>query len=259
MNIVLFSMSARIAIAIAAVVLGLATLIAVKRGRARFGAIVGIGVLAAIGALAGEGLVALTVKLAAPAATDFNEYRWVFLSPYGRWGLYIGLGAVGAIVALSWRASRGSSAWRRAILVALRGAAAHRRIEFGWDDYVVDGLGIRCVSDRPWVTGAETCELVLALDTVGEREKAVRLFGDMQHLRTPEGGYWTGYVYPDAVNWPAEHTTYTAAAVILAADALGEGSHGSDIMRGATLPAEFAEFGLECECRVSDEDVAGVS
>ena len=90
MNIVLFSMSARIAIAIAAVVLGLTTLIAVKRGRARFGAIVGVGALAAIGTLAGEGLVALTVKLAAPAATDFNEYRWVFLSPWGRIGLYLG-------------------------------------------------------------------------------------------------------------------------------------------------------------------------
>ncbi len=112
MNIALFSMSSRIAIAIAAVVLVLATLIAVKRGRARLGAIVGVGALAAIGALAGEALVALTVRLAAPAATDFNEYRWVFLSPYGRWGLYIGIAVVAAIVLLSWRSSRGASVWR---------------------------------------------------------------------------------------------------------------------------------------------------
>ena len=124
MNIVLFSMTVRIAIAIAAVVLALATLVAVRRGQTRAGAVLGVGALAAIGALAGEGLVALTVKLAAPATADFNEYRWVFLSPYGRWGLYIGMVAVAAIVALSWRASRGSSAWRRAILVGLRGAAA---------------------------------------------------------------------------------------------------------------------------------------
>ena len=48
----------------------------------------------------------------------------------------------------------------------------------------------------------------------------------MQHLRDADGGYWTGYVYPDDVNWPAEHTTYTAAAVILAADALGQGTAG---------------------------------
>jgi hypothetical protein len=142
---------------------------------------------------------------------------------------------------------------------AVRGDLGRRMLESRWDDFVVPGLGIRCVDTNPWVTGAETCELVMALDAVGEREKACRLFADMQHLRSPEGDYWTGYVYPDQVNWPAEQTTYTAAAVILAADALGEGSQGSDIMRGVTLPADFAEFGLECECRVSDEDVAGVS
>jgi uncharacterized membrane protein len=124
MNIVLFSMSSRIAIAIAAVVLVLATLIAVRSGRSRIGAVLGVGALAAIGALVGEGLVALTVRLAAPATADFNEYRWVFLSPYGRWGLYIGVIAVAAIVALSWRSSRGASAWRRATLIGLRGAAA---------------------------------------------------------------------------------------------------------------------------------------
>ncbi|HEY5944275.1 MAG TPA: glutamine amidotransferase [Kofleriaceae bacterium] len=124
MNIALFSMSSRIAIAIAAVVLVIATLIAVRRGRSRVASVLGVGALAAIGALAGEGLVALTVRLAAPAAADFNEYRWVFLSPYGRWGLYIGMLVVGAIVALSWRSSRGAAPWRRATLIGLRGAAA---------------------------------------------------------------------------------------------------------------------------------------
>lgn len=124
MSIALFSTTLRYGLAIAAVVLGLATLLAVRRGHARAGAMLGIATLAAIGALAGEALIALTVRLAAPGASDFNEYRWVFLSPYGRWGLYIGLAVVGTIVVLSWRASRGSSAWRRALLVGLRGAAA---------------------------------------------------------------------------------------------------------------------------------------
>ncbi len=53
---------------------------------------------------------------------------------------------------------------------ALRGSRAHTRINERWDDFVVPGLGIRCVDDRPWVTGAETCELVLALDAIGEQE-----------------------------------------------------------------------------------------
>ena len=47
-----------------------------------------------------------------------------------------------------------------------------------------------------------------------------RLFADAQHLRQPDGGYWTGYVYPDEVHWPAEHTTFTTAAALLAHDAL---------------------------------------
>ena len=33
--------------------------------------------------------------------------------------------------------------------------------------FVVDGRGVRCVSDRPWITAAETCELVMALDAIG--------------------------------------------------------------------------------------------
>ena len=57
---------------------------------------------------------------------------------------------------------------------ALRGAAAHSRIDERWDDFVVTGLGIRCVDDRPWVTGAETCELVLALDAIGQTARARR-------------------------------------------------------------------------------------
>ena len=66
---------------------------------------------------------------------------------------------------------------------ALRGPAAAARIKQRWDDFVVDGLGIRCVGDRPWVTGAETCELVMALDALGQRSDAHRQFAAMQHLR----------------------------------------------------------------------------
>ena len=82
-----------------------------------------------------------------------------------------------------------------------------------------------CVDHDPWVTGAETCELAMALDALGDHRRALQLFADMQHLRDTGGRYWTGFVYPENVNWPVEHTTYTAAAVILAADALAR-SHG---------------------------------
>ncbi len=133
---------------------------------------------------------------------------------------------------------------------AVRGDAGVRLLDERWDDFVVPGLGARCVDTNPWVTGAETCELVMALDAVGERDRARQLFADMQHLRAEGGGYWTGFVYEDQVIWPAEQTTYTGAAVILAADALGHDTPGSDIMRGATLAAHFGELDLRCDCAV---------
>jgi hypothetical protein len=131
---------------------------------------------------------------------------------------------------------------------AVRGSAGRDLVAGRWDDFVVPGLGIRCVDSNPWVTGAETCELALALDCLGDRERALALVRDMQHLRSADGGYWTGYVYPDRAVWPAEQTTYTAAAVLLAVDALSVSTPGSDIFRGSTLPTAFPEIGLECGC-----------
>lgn len=130
---------------------------------------------------------------------------------------------------------------------AVRGPAAHGRIADRWDDFVVDGLGIRCVSDRPWVTGAETCELVMALDAMGDRARAVGLFAAMQHLREEDGSYWTGLVYADGKRWPVERTTWTGAAVILAADALSVTTAASGIFRGSELPRGL-EGDYDCEC-----------
>ncbi len=146
---------------------------------------------------------------------------------------------------------------------AVRGEDAHVLLAERWDTFVEPGLGIRCVSTNRWVTGAETCELALALEAMGERDRALRLLADMQHLRTEEGSYWTGYVWPDDVYWPAEQTTYTAAAVILAVDALSDGTPGADIMRGRTLAPVLddlrpAELGLACGC-ASGERVAGLA
>jgi hypothetical protein len=130
----------------------------------------------------------------------------------------------------------------------LRGETARRLLAARWDDFVVDGLGCRCVDTNPWVTGAETCELVMALDNAGQDQQARRLFADMQHLRHPDGLYWTGNVYPDEVFWPHEQTTYTAGAVILAADALSRSTPGSGIFRGDGLPVHLPAIGLECGC-----------
>lgn len=134
----------------------------------------------------------------------------------------------------------------------VRGQDGLDLIESRWDHFVRPGLGILCIDTNPWVTGAETCELAMALDNLGDRERALTLLRDMQHLRSDDGKYWTGYVYPDDVNWPVEHTTYTAAAVILAVDALSVTTPGSDIFRASTLPSGFPEIGLECGCATVD-------
>ena len=135
---------------------------------------------------------------------------------------------------------------------AVRGEEASRRIAARWDQFVVEGLGIRCVDDRPWVTGAETCELALALEATGRHDLALELVRDMQHLRDDDGSYWTGYVFADAARWPVERSTWTAAAVVLAVDALSGATPGSDVFTGRSLPARFPEIGLECGCRPAD-------
>jgi hypothetical protein len=141
---------------------------------------------------------------------------------------------------------------------AVRDDEAEAMLAARWDDFVVPGLGVRCVSTNSWVTGAETCELVLALEAIGDHARASELFADMQRLREDDGRYWTGYVFPEGVNWPVEHSTYTAAAVILAADALADATPGADIMRGRTLVPSFEPIALECGCPSADR-VAGPS
>ena len=130
---------------------------------------------------------------------------------------------------------------------AVRGPAAHDRIAGRWDEFAVEDLGIRCVNDRPWVTGAETCELVMALEAIGDRSRAMRQFAAMQHLREADGSYWTGLVYADGKRWPVERTTWTGAAVILAADALSATTVGAGIFRADDLPRGL-EGDYDCEC-----------
>ncbi|KII00141.1 prenyltransferase [Streptomonospora alba] len=139
--------------------------------------------------------------------------------------------------------SRYSMDWYYPVISgAVRGDAAHRRLEARWDTFVVPGLGIRCVSDQPWVTGAETAELALALAALGETDRAHGLIADIQHLRDPDdGAYWTGYQFTHGVRWPVERSTWTAAAVILAADALTGTTPGAEVFTGRVEVPEAPE------------------
>lgn len=126
---------------------------------------------------------------------------------------------------------------------AVRGPAGLAHLRSRWDEFVVPGSGVRCVADRPWVTGAETAELALALVALGEDAAAHRLLREVQHLRHDDGGYWTGLVFDEGVRWPEECSAWTAAAIVLANDALAGGPTralftGDDLPTGVVLPAD---------------------
>ncbi len=132
--------------------------------------------------------------------------------------------------------SRFSMDWYYPVLGGcLRGSAGLDQLASRWNEFVVADLGIRCVSDRPWVTGAETAELALALVALGDPARASLLLRDAQHLRHGDGSYWTGLVYDEGKRWPGERSSWTAAAMILAADAL-DGGTSADLFTAADLP-----------------------
>jgi hypothetical protein len=117
--------------------------------------------------------------------------------------------------------SRFAMDWFYPILVgALKGDDAHRRIDQYWKKFVVEGQGVRCVFDEPWVTIAETCELVLTLTAMGNRDLAGIVFSWISDKCFEDGTFWCGFTFPDMVIWPAEKITWTNAVVLMAADAL---------------------------------------
>ena len=68
---------------------------------------------------------------------------------------------------------------------------------------------------------------------------AEELFSWTAQYRHDDGRYWTGTVYPDEARFPAgERSTYTAASVVLAADALAGASPASKLFvdHDAVLP-----------------------
>ena len=120
---------------------------------------------------------------------------------------------------------------------ALQGEAAEQRIGSRWSEFVMDGVGVRCVSDEPWVTAAETAECAMALDAIGMTDRAAELVAVTRHMREGDGSYWTGCVHPDCVRYPGgERTTYTAAAVLMADHALWGTGPTAGLFRGETLP-----------------------
>lgn len=119
--------------------------------------------------------------------------------------------------------SRFSMDWFYPILCgALTEEDAQKRIDKHWKKFVVDGLGVRCVSDEPWITLAETSELVLALSAIGNQRLATIVFSWIQDKCFEDGSCWCGFTFPNMIIWPEEKMSWTNGVALMAADALYE-------------------------------------
>ncbi|MGP1273866.1 MAG: hypothetical protein ACQRW7_00450 [Caulobacterales bacterium] len=127
----------------------------------------------------------------------------------------------------------------------ITGAAARDHLDAGWSDFVVADLGCRCVTGEPWVTAAETAELALACLAAGRRDTARALVSELAPLAAEDGGYWMGWQYEIGDVWPKERPSWTAGAVILAADALDALSPGSDLLVRHAPAGQWLKPGAE--------------
>jgi hypothetical protein len=119
---------------------------------------------------------------------------------------------------------------------SLTGTDAKTRLLSQWDEFVIDGRGVRCVNDEDWVTAAETAECSLAHSATGDVEKAKELLTWTYAHRTESGAYFTGIAYPNRIVFPADEcSAYTGAAVILAADAIAQATPASTLFTRSTV------------------------
>lgn len=96
--------------------------------------------------------------------------------------------------------------------------------------FIDEEKGVRCISNRPWFTAAETAECTMAYLRVGGTEMAEKLFASTSAFRLKNGSYYTGIVHPQAVTYPdKEISSYTSAAILIAADALTGASPASEM------------------------------
>ena len=112
------------------------------------------------------------------------------------------------------------------------------RLDRSWSKFVIEAHGCRCVSNEPWVTVAETAELVLALLSANKRAAAAALLQSTLEIRDQNGVFWMGHQIDEDIYWPREQPSWTQAAVILAADAFQDTSATSQVLtRSLIIPA----------------------
>ena len=96
-------------------------------------------------------------------------------------------------------------------------------------DFYVKYIGIQCVSEEPWVTGAETSEFIISLMIYGDQEKSVELLTDVLNITDENKIPFMGWQYEENIFWPNEKPSWTAAALIIAADTVLNFSNASNL------------------------------
>ena len=86
--------------------------------------------------------------------------------------------------------------------------------------------------NQDWVTSAETCEAVLAYLAVDETERWLTVCSSgLSATVTTTAPTSPAWSFPNEVNFPGgERSAYTAAAIVLAADALSGASPASRLL-----------------------------
>ena len=102
-------------------------------------------------------------------------------------------------------------------------------------DFYVEGIGVKCVVDEPWVTVAETSEFIISLVISNELEEAKKILVEVMNISDSNDIPYMGWQYVENIFWPEEKPSWTAAALILAADSIFDFSPGSDILKDNQL------------------------
>ena len=102
-------------------------------------------------------------------------------------------------------------------------------IDKTFSDFYVDGIGIKCVKEEPWITVAETSEFIISLVIQGNVKKSKELLLDLINISDENKIPYMGWQYEENIFWPNEKPSWTAAALIIAADSVLNFSDASDL------------------------------
>ena len=98
-----------------------------------------------------------------------------------------------------------------------------------------EGLGIKCVIEEPWVTFAESSEFIISLVKMKRKEDAKKILTEVMNITDSKNIPYMGWQYEENIFWPEEKPSWTAAALILAADTIFEFTAGSDLFTKSQL------------------------